>query len=77
VATVQVPEVVAPAVVRKKWAPKAASLVSVPEAPTVASVHDVQAIAPAAPEVIETTEKPPERKKWEPKKSVKPPDSAV
>jgi hypothetical protein len=37
----------------------------------------VQAIAPAAPEVIETTEKPPERKKWEPKKSVKPPDSAV
>ena len=77
VATVQVPEVVAPAVVRKKWAPKAASLVSVPEAPTVASVHDVQAIAPAAPEVMETTEKPPERKKWEPKKSVKPPDSAV
>jgi Fe-S oxidoreductase len=77
VATVQVPEVVAPAVVRKKWAPKAASLVSVPEAPTVASVHDVQAIAPAAPQVTETTEKPPERKKWEPKKSVKPPDSAV
>jgi Fe-S oxidoreductase len=76
-ATVQVPEVVAPAVVRKKWAPKAASLVSVPEGPTVASVHDVQAIAPAAPEVMETTEKPPERKKWEPKKSVKPPDSAV
>jgi hypothetical protein len=77
VTAVEAPEVVAPAVARKKWAPKAASLVSVPEVPTVAPVQDVQAVVPAAAQVKETTETLPVRKKWEPKKSVKPPDSAV
>ena len=65
-----VPEVAAPAVVRKKWAPKAA----------VASVSPATEVVEAADPVPEVSEKKagegvaaPARKKWEPKKSVKPP----
>jgi Fe-S oxidoreductase len=70
------PEVVAPAVVRKKWAPKAAGPVSAPEtkeAPAVKPVRDVTQEVSGVPDVIDMPA--PARKKWEPKKIAKPPDS--
>jgi Fe-S oxidoreductase len=72
----EVPEVVVPAVVRKKWAPKVAGTAGAPEAPIVEPVPDVQREAPRSAGVAETAGELPIRKKWEPKKSVKPHDSA-
>jgi Fe-S oxidoreductase len=66
-----------PAVVRKKWAPKAAAA-SVPEVvePVVPDVPVVETEpVPTAPVVAETAETAPVRKKWEPKRSGKPTDS--
>jgi Cysteine-rich domain len=65
-APVEASEVVTSAVVRKKWAPKAAAA-SIPEV--------VEPVAPGAPVVAETAEAAPARKKWEPKRSGKPTDS--
>jgi Fe-S oxidoreductase len=66
-----------PAVVRKKWAPKAA-MANVPEVvePVVPDVPVVETEpVPTAPVVAETAETAPVRKKWEPKRSGKPTDS--
>ena len=73
-AMVEAPEVVTPVVVRKKWAPKAgaANVPSAVEAEPVPPVAAVVEGPPSAPVVADTA---PARKKWEPKKSAKPPDS--
>jgi hypothetical protein len=73
VATVATQPVEAPAVVRKKWAPKAGAA-SVAEAAVEPSAPVVEA-EPSAAVVAEPTASAPARKKWEPKKSVKPPES--
>jgi hypothetical protein len=83
-ATVEAPEVVIPVVVRKKWSPKA-GVVSVQ--PAVEPSAAVEPVPPSAPVVeaeplevagsVETVGSAPVRKKWEPKKSVKPPDSGA
>jgi hypothetical protein len=65
VATVETPQVEAPAVVRKKWAPKGTA--SVAEA--------AKPVEPSAPVVAESAAPVVERKKWAPKKSVNPPES--
>jgi hypothetical protein len=79
----ETPEMVAPAVVRKKWTPKLADaptgpIVSTPQIAETAAVEPVPGV-PADPsggaELGDTTTLAPARKKWEPKKSVKPSDS--
>ena len=72
-----------PAVVRKKWTPKVSGtstepIASTPQIAETAAVEAVPEVAAdashgAVPE--ETAATTPVRKKWEPKKSVKPPDS--
>jgi Fe-S oxidoreductase len=69
-ATAEMPEVVTPVVVRKKWSPKAGVQ------PAVEPVLPSAPVVEAEPsEVAESAGSAPARKKWEPKKSVKPPDS--
>jgi hypothetical protein len=71
-AVVDVPAVAAPAVVRRKWAPKAAVAGVPPVAEPVGGADPVlEASAEKAGEGVAA----PARKKWEPKRSVKPPDA--
>ena len=65
-ATPEVPEVAAPAVVRKKWVPKAA---------VVPAGESVSAADPVPDGAMEKNDEAPVRKKWEPKRSAKPPDA--
>ncbi|MGD0649095.1 MAG: hypothetical protein ABR971_14000, partial [Acidobacteriaceae bacterium] len=82
-AAAETPEVVAPAVVRKKWTPKvagtpaglAASTPQIAEAAVVERGPEVRADASNGADLGDTAASAPVRKKWEPKKSVKPPDS--
>jgi hypothetical protein len=72
-----------PAVVRKKWTPKVsgtstepiASTPQIAETAAVEAVPEVAADVSSGPELGDTAASAPARKKWEPKKSVKPPDS--
>jgi Fe-S oxidoreductase len=69
---VAAPEVAAPAVVRKKWVPKAAASVQpAVEAEAVVEVKEAGASVETAAEAGVA----PARKKWEPKRSVKPPEA--
>ena len=68
---VEMPEVAATAVVRKKWAPKT-SVATTPRAAEAAGAADP--VAEASTEKADERAVAPERKKWEPKRSVKPPD---
>jgi hypothetical protein len=82
-AAAETPAVVAPAVVRKKWTPKVAGtpvgpIASAPQVAETAAVEPVPEV-PADPSsgagMGDTAALAPVRKKWEPKKSVKAPDS--
>jgi hypothetical protein len=77
VATVETPQLEAPAVVRKKWAPKAGAASVAEAAQPVASSAPVVEAESGAPVVAETAGPSPARKKWEPKKGVKPPEGEV
>jgi Fe-S oxidoreductase/nitrate reductase gamma subunit len=69
---VEMPEVAAPVVVRKKWAPKAAAASVPPVAESAGAADPVtEALAEKAGEGVAA----PARKKWEPKRGVKPPDA--
>jgi hypothetical protein len=81
--TAEAPEVTEPAVARKKWTPKTAAGGSAPAAASAATpatdeterTSVPEAVpAPAAGEPIEGAGAP-ARKKWEPKKNVKAPQS--
>jgi hypothetical protein len=80
--TVETAEVVQPAVARKKWIPKAAgSSPPTPAPPATPTADAAETVSPAedvplatAGEAVESAATP-ARKKWEPKKSVKAPES--
>jgi Fe-S oxidoreductase len=71
-AVMDVPAVAAPAVVRRKWAPKAA-VAGVP--PVAEPVEAADPVLEASVEKAGEGGAAPARKKWEPKRSVKPPDA--
>jgi Fe-S oxidoreductase len=83
VAATATPEGESPAVVRKKWTPRVADAPTGPigntpqiaETAAVEPVPEVSADASSGAELGDTAASAPARKKWEPKKSVKPPDS--
>jgi Fe-S oxidoreductase len=82
-AVAETPEATVPVVVRKKWTPKVSGTPTEPIAstPQIAETAAVEAVpeVPADPSsgagLGDTAASAPVRKKWEPKKSVKPPDA--
>jgi Fe-S oxidoreductase len=73
-ASVEAPAVVAPVVVRKKWTPKVTAGVPAPKPPIDEAVDALKAEVSGVSDGTEAPLPAPERRKWEPKKGVKPPN---
>ena len=73
-ASVEAPAVVAPSVVRKKWTPKVTAGVPAPKPPIDEAVDTLKAEVSGVSDGTEAPLPAPERRKWEPKKGVKPPN---